>query len=37
MSMIIKPEPDVPDVLTPATRRRYGAAYMLKILAEYES
>ncbi|MEP7202763.1 MAG: hypothetical protein ABI894_09145 [Ilumatobacteraceae bacterium] len=34
---IIDSEPDVPDLLVPLTRRRYGAAYKLDILAEYES
>jgi transposase-like protein len=39
MSMIMDSEPEVPDLdlLGPATRRRYGAAYKLEILAEYES
>ena len=35
--MILNSEPDVPDLLEPATRRRYGAAYKLGILAEYEA
>ncbi len=35
--MIINSEPDVPELLEPATRRRYGAAYKLEILAEYEA
>ena len=39
MSMIMDSEPDVPDLdlVGPATRRRYGAAYKLEILAEYEA
>jgi transposase len=36
MSMIINSVPDVPDLPEAITRRRYGAAYKLEILAEYE-
>jgi len=36
MSMIIHSEPDAPDFLEPTPRRRYGAAYKLEILAEYD-
>jgi transposase len=36
MTMIINSEPDVPGRPEPVPRRRYGAAYKLEILAEYE-
>jgi transposase len=37
MAMTISSRPDAPALVGRATRRRYGAAYKLDILAEYET
>jgi transposase len=37
MVLTINSRPDLPALPRPATRRRYGAAYKLEILAEYDT